>query len=193
MFLFYKPALLAAVFGALLAWASVGLADGEITDIVNYREYDANFSSAGQPDAAQLKLLADAGFKRVVYIAFNDNHTAIVAEDRTVKSLGMDYLHIPVDFDNPTIEDFEDFAAVMNRDQKVRTLLHCQVNYRASTFSFLYRVIYLGVPVAQAKNDLDGVWQADETWYRFIVEVLKQHGMSQQCDDCDWGANEFAD
>jgi len=193
MFLFDKSGLLVAVFGVFLTWASAGLADGEIADIVNYREYDANFSSSGQPDAAQLKLLSEAGFKRVVYIAFNDNGTAIAAEDRTVKSLGMDYLHIPVDFENPTIEDFEDFAVVMNRDQKVRTLLHCQVNYRASTFSFLYRVIYLGVPVAQAKKDLDGVWQADETWYRFIVEVLEQHGKSQQCDDCDWGANEFAD
>ena len=193
MYLSDKPTLLVAVFGVFLTWANSGWADSAINDIVNYREYDANFSSAGQPDAAQLKLLAEAGFKRVVYIAFNDNGTAITAEDRTVKSLGMDYLHIPVDFENPTIEDFEDFAAVMNRDQKVRTLLHCQVNYRASTFSFLYRVIYLGVPVAQAKKDLDGVWQPDETWYRFIVEVLKQHGKSQQCDDCDWGANEFAD
>ena len=69
MFLFDKSGLLVAVFGVFLTWASAGLADGEIADIVNYREYDANFSSSGQPDAAQLKLLSEAGFKRVVYIA----------------------------------------------------------------------------------------------------------------------------
>lgn len=193
MFLSDKSGFMVAVLVVFLTCTGSGWADSSIDDIVNYREYDANFSSSGQPDAGQLKLLSEAGFKRIVYIAFNDNGTAIAAEDRTVKSLGMDYLHIPVDFENPTSEDFEDFAAVMNRDQKVRTLLHCQVNYRASTFSFLYRVIYLGVPVAQAKKDLDGIWQPDETWYRFIVEVLRQHGMSHQCDDCDWGEHEFAD
>jgi hypothetical protein len=103
----------------------------------------------------------------------------------------MDYLHIPVDFDDPSIEDFEDVAAVLNRDQGIRTLLHCQINLRASAFSFLYRVIYAGVPMPDAKADLDAIWQPDKTWYSFIVETLKKHGLSQQCDGCDWEANEF--
>jgi len=161
------------------------------SDIDNYRQYSPQFSSSGQPSAEQLKTVSDEGFERVIYLAFSDNQTAIEAEDRVVKKLGMDYVHIPVDFESPTIEDFEDFAAVMNRNQKKRTLLHCQINLRASTFSFLYRVIYAGVPIAQAKQDLDAIWQPDTVWYRFIVDVLRQHDMSHECDDCDWAENEF--
>jgi protein tyrosine phosphatase (PTP) superfamily phosphohydrolase (DUF442 family) len=179
--------------GLLLLLVSTHLAAADVKDISNYREYSPQLSSSGQPDADQLKTVSAAGFKRVVYIAFSDNGTAIEAEDRIVKSLGMDYIHIPVDFENPTLEDFEDFAAVLNRDQQVKTLLHCQINLRASAFSFLYRVIYAGVPMAKAKADLDSIWQPDKIWYQFIVEVLKQHGLSRECEGCDWQANEFED
>jgi protein tyrosine phosphatase (PTP) superfamily phosphohydrolase (DUF442 family) len=179
--------------GLCLVFASLPLAADEVSDIDNYRQYSPYFSSSGQPSTEQLKALSEAGFKRVIYIAFSDNKTAIEAEDRVVKSLGMDYLHIPVDFDRPTSEDFEDFAAVMNRNKKVRTLLHCQINLRASAFSFLYRVIYGGVSMPLAKSDLDAIWQPDKVWYQFIVDVLNEHGLSPECDDCDWGTNEFKD
>ena len=179
--------------GLLLAFTSAQLAADELTDIDNYLQYSPSFSSSGQPSAGQLKALSKAGFKRVIYIAFTDNKTAIESEDRVVKSLAMDYVHIPVDFDQPTLDDFEDFAAVMNRNRDTRTLLHCQINLRASTFSFLYRVIYGGVPMPVAKSDLDTIWQPDKVWYQFIVDVLKSHGISEECDDCDWGVNEFKD
>ena len=183
---------ISVLFGiVMLLMSSSVLATGDLSEIVNYREYSPQFSSSGQPTAEQLKSASDAGFKRVIYLAFSDNHTAIETEDRVVKKLGMDYVHIPVDFENPTLEDFEDFAAVINRDRDKRTLLHCQINLRASTFSFLYRVIYGGVPMAKAKQDLDAIWIPDKIWYRFIIAVLKQHGMSQDCDECDWGENEF--
>ena len=175
----------------MVLMSSSVLATGDLSEIINYREYSPQFSSSGQPTAEQLKAVSEAGFKRVIYLAFSDNHTAIETEDRVVKKLGMDYVHIPVDFENPTLEDFEDFAAVINRDKAKRTLLHCQINLRASTFSFLYRVIYAGVPMAVAKQDLDAIWVPDKIWYKFIVDVLKQHGMSQECDECDWGENEF--
>jgi protein tyrosine phosphatase (PTP) superfamily phosphohydrolase (DUF442 family) len=166
-------------------------ADEGLSGISNYREYSPQFSSSGQPSATQLKVVSKAGFERVIYLAFSDNDTAIEAEDRVVKELGMDYVHIPVDFENPTLEDFEDFATVINRDKQKRTLLHCQINLRASTFSFLYRVIYGGVPMAEAKEAFDTVWVPDEVWYQFIIDVLQQHGLSHKCDGCDWAENEL--
>ncbi|MGA9572505.1 MAG: protein tyrosine phosphatase family protein [Lysobacterales bacterium] len=181
------------IFGLLLMSASLDLTADEVAGIDNYRQYSPYLSSSGQPGTDEIKALKEAGFQRVIYLAFSDNKSALEHEDRVVKSLGMDYLHIPVDFDSPAVDDFEDFAAVLNRDRTIRTLLHCQINLRASTFSFLYRVIYDGVPMARAKSDLDGIWQPDKIWYRFIVDVLARHGLSPACDDCDWGSNEFDD
>ena len=76
--------------GLFLAFASLQLAADDIADIDNYLRYSPGFSSSGQPSAGQLKALSQAGFKRVIYIAFTDNKTAIESEDRVVKSLGMD-------------------------------------------------------------------------------------------------------
>jgi len=81
----------------------------------------------------------------------------------------------------------------MGNENTVKTFLHCQVNFRASSFSFLYRVAVQGVPLLDAKNDLDGVWAPNETWFRFIRTVLNDYGLSPACKGCDWGSNEFID
>ncbi|OGT74504.1 MAG: hypothetical protein A3H44_04090 [Gammaproteobacteria bacterium RIFCSPLOWO2_02_FULL_57_10] len=157
-----------------------------MSEILNYREYSPTFASAGQPTREQLQIIRDSGYERVIYIAFSTVGPAIPEEDQLVKALGMDYLHIPVDFNNPTIRDFNAFADAMRREPDTKTLLHCQVNARATAFSFLYRVIYEDVPVAQAKADMNSVWQPNQVWKDFIFDVLAQNGKSAECESCDW-------
>lgn len=176
----------------LLAACPLASAD-ELSDISNYQQYSELFSSAGQPTALQLEKIEQQGFERVIYLAFTDDDTAIEDEDRVVKQLGMDYVHIPVDWENPALADFKTFVRVMGNENTTRTLLHCQVNFRASTFSFLYRVAIQNAPVLDAKEDLDSVWAPNETWYRFIRTVLADYNLSPACKGCDWGSNEFID
>ena len=178
-----------SVFLLLLAPALLATA-AELDDISNFRLYSPQFASSGQPTAKQLKQVRDAGYGRVIYLAFTNDHTAIDDEDGTVKKLGMDYAHIAVDFGNPTSSDFYAFAGVMRTGPAQKTLLHCQVNFRASTFSFLYRTIYEGVDVADAKEDLDSVWKPNSTWQAFIFEVLEENDIDPHCDVCDWKAAE---
>lgn len=176
-------------FGAaLVALASLASAQDEssLSEILNYRQYTPLFSSAGQPSREQLPLIKQAGYDRVIYIAFNNGRTAIPEEDQLVKDLGMDYLHIAVDFNNPTIRDFDAFADAMQREPQSKTFLHCQVNARATAFSFLYRVLYQGVDVAAAKADMNTVWQPNSVWRDFIFAVMEDRGMSAQCETCDW-------
>lgn len=162
-------------------------------EISNYRQYSDHFASSGQPSATQLAIFASQGVKRVVYLAFTDNETAIEHEDRTVKELGMEYVHIPVDFMAPTLEDFQLFANVMQQAPETNTLLHCQVNFRASTFSLLYRIIFLDVPILEAKEAFDSVWVPNEVWFVFIQSVLRHYDIDHACEGCDWGVNEFVE
>lgn len=166
-------------------------AAGGLKNIDHYLEYSPGFSSSGQPDKNQIKQLSENNFKRIIYLAFTDQSSSLANEDRIVKSLGMEFIHIPVDFDNPTLNDFNAFVAVMKSTPSTKTLLHCQINLRASTFSFLYRVIYRKVPMKAAKDDLDKIWEPNPVWFKFIKTVLENHGLSPDCDDCDWGSNEF--
>ncbi len=182
---------LAFILTVILLASNLLAADA--SKINNLIQYSDVFYSSGQPSKEQLKSLSESGFKKIIYLAFTSNSTAIAEEDKVVKSLGMDYVHIPVDFMTPTIEVFETFAVVMSINPQQKTLLHCQVNLRASTFSFLYRVIYKKVPMKLAKADLDSIWEPDSVWFKFIRTVLEKHGMNENCDECDWGENEFSD
>ncbi len=184
---FIASILLILIFTLIKAEASAQNAD----KIDNYIEYSKIFSSSGQPDKEQLKILSKNNFKQIIYLAFTDQSTSLDNEDRIVKSLGMDYVHIPVDFDNPKITDFNRFAAIMNSQPEKKTLLHCQINLRASTFSFLYRVIHKNIPMKTAKDDLDKIWEPNPVWFKFIKSVLANYDMTTECDGCDWGANEF--
>lgn len=157
-----------------------------LDEIINFRQYSASFASAGQPTREQFQTLADNGFERIVYIAFSNNPNALADADQVSKELGMEYMQVPVSFDNPLADDFYAFADSMQRDTEKKTLLHCQVNARATAFSFLYRVIYENAPMSAAKDDMNTVWQPNEVWRDFIFEVLEQNEFSSECEGCDW-------
>lgn len=161
-------------------------ADPALAEITNFRQYSPTFASAGQPTEEQFATIAEQGFERVVYIAFTNNQNALPDADQIVKGLGMEYMQVPVSFDNPLPDDFYAFADSMRRNTDKKTLLHCQVNARATAFSFLYRVIYEGVPVAEAKADMNTVWQPNEVWRDFIFTVMAQNDVSPECEGCDW-------
>ena len=168
-------------------FSAVTLADDTgVTEIVNYRQYSDTLSSSGQPSEIQLQAVAEAGYERVVFLAFSDHHESLASEDRIVKGLGMEYAQIPVDWEAPRLSDFYMFAGLMQREPGKKTLVHCQVNFRASTFSFLYRVLYRDVPLDEAKDDLNSVWVPNDTWRNFIFSVLEDNGRSPDCDTCLW-------
>ena len=179
--------LIALALSLLLASQSPA---SDLSGITNYRQYSDTLASSGQPDSEQLKLLAEEGFKRIIYLAYNDNDTAIVAEDRKVLDLGMDYTHIPVDFMNPTLRDFQQLAAMMQLAPEEKTLVHCQINLRASAFSFLYRIIHEDVPVSTALEDMHSVWAPNDVWFNFIQTVASHHDKELFCDGCDWRGRE---
>jgi len=158
----------------------------EFSGIVNYRAYSDWLSSSGQPTAAQFPDIREAGFERVVFLAFTDHDDSVAHEDRIVRRLGMDYVQIPVDWETPAKSDFYSFAAVVKQEPRKKTLVHCQVNFRASSFSFLYRVLFENTDMAQAKDDLDSVWVPNDTWRRFIFDILEENGRSPHCDACLW-------
>ena len=143
----------------------------------NYVAATERLHTAGQPSAAALATLAEQGFELVVNLAPPTNQGAVAEEGKLVAEDGPTYVNIPVNWQQPTYEDFALFSAVMNgaRDRKV--LVHCQLNMRASAFTFLYRVIHEGVPPEQAMEALRAVWIPRDQWATFSADVLARHGV----------------
>jgi len=174
------------IFFYLILLMPAFTAASSLFEINGFKDYSVTFSSSGQPTEEQMGMLKEAGFERVIYIAFSNSRNAVGAEDAIIKELGMDYVHIPVIWNAPAKADFYAFADVMNRESDRKTLLHCQVNYRASAFAFLYRVLYQNISIAEAKADMNTIWQPNKTWTNFIFEILQENDVSPHCDGCSW-------
>jgi protein tyrosine phosphatase (PTP) superfamily phosphohydrolase (DUF442 family) len=131
--------------------------------------------TAGQPTAATLATLGERGFELVVNLAPPSSPGAVPEEGKLIAEDGPTYVNIPVSWQQPTYEDFELFSAVMNgaRDRKV--LVHCQLNMRASAFTFLYRVVHEHVPPEEAMTALRAVWIPRDQWATFTADVLKRN------------------
>jgi len=162
------------------------IADEGLEDLSNYRKYGDTLASSGQPTAEHLKILADQGVERIVYLAYTDNTNALDAADRKTLDLDMEYIHIPVHFDEPTLADFQYLEAVMQAFPDKNTLIHCQVNARASAFSFLYRTAVLKEPVGAAMTDMQTVWQPFGAWYDWVEIVAKHYDVDLNCEGCNW-------
>jgi len=101
----------------------------------------------------------------------------------------MSYLQIPVDWKTPKKSEYQLFAQSMLLEPGRKALLHCQANFRASSFALLYRVLELKVPLAQAKADMNSIWTPNSVWTTFILDVLQDNGVDPNCDGCDWTAS----
>jgi protein tyrosine phosphatase (PTP) superfamily phosphohydrolase (DUF442 family) len=143
-----------------------------LDEIRAFRSLGDSVGTAGQPTEAQFSAIRKAGFETVVNLALPTSDNAMPIEGSTVTSLGMTYVHIPVNFQTPSSGDFQAFCQVMKAFEHRPVFVHCAANMRVSAFMFLYRVLHKGVPVAEAEGDLHAIWEPDEVWSRFIQEQL---------------------
>ena len=94
---------------------------------------------------------------------------ALPDEAASVARLGMTYIHIPVNFQNPTDQDFDQFCAVMEQLKDVPVQVHCIANARVSAFFYRYRRDVLGIDETQARAEMEGVWQPNAIWAAFVA------------------------
>ncbi len=146
-----------------------------LSEIYNFQFVGNGVGTSGQPTEQQFRAVREAGFDTVINLALPTSDNAIAHEGSVVTSLGMAYVHIPVDFKAPTAKDFRAFCRVMEAFDDRKVFVHCAANMRVSAFVFLYRVLRQRVPFVEAERDLHKIWQPDEIWNRFIQEQLRNH------------------
>jgi protein tyrosine phosphatase (PTP) superfamily phosphohydrolase (DUF442 family) len=143
-----------------------------IEDILNYRYISDRLATSGQPTVREFSHIARAGYRTVLNLAPPTAANAIPEEPEIVTVLGMDYLNIPVAWDNPTHEDFDRFCDVLASRSDRPIFVHCAMNMRVSAFVFLYRHLILGVSQTEARKSMESVWQPNEIWQKFIASEI---------------------
>lgn len=140
-----------------------------LTDIYNYLPINENLYTSGQPTEKQFELIKSSGFENVINLAPHNAENSLKDEKATLKELGISYIHIPVDFKNPTEEDFEIFQKALSDLSGKKVWVHCAANMRVSAFIYRYRQSVLGEPKDVARKDLSQIWEPYGVWKKFIA------------------------
>ena len=139
----------------------------KLDDIYNYLPIENLYATSGQPSGAQFQLIKDAGYEVVINLAPSSRlENAVIEEERILGELGLKYVHIPVNFKNPTEDDFQAF--IDNVDGEKKTWVHCAAKMRVSAFTYRYRTDVLGEEPSSAALDLQKIWEPVGVWSKFI-------------------------
>ena len=112
------------------------------------------------------------GYDVVVNLLPDDSKYAVSDEAAVVADLGMDYVHIPVDFAAPSASNYDDFTAAMRTARGKKVWVHCAANWRVSSFVSLYGELELGWTRSIAEELVEKAWgEPDAVWRQFIAET----------------------
>jgi protein tyrosine phosphatase (PTP) superfamily phosphohydrolase (DUF442 family) len=147
----------------------------QIEAIHNFLRLSDSVGTAGQPNESQFTAIKDAGYQIVINLALPDSTQALANERDLVAAQGLEYVHIPVLWDDPQVDDAIRFFATMQANTDKKVFVHCAANMRVSAFMYLYRILYQGMSEEEASQDLHRLWIPNDTWQQFIQDVLGKH------------------
>jgi protein tyrosine phosphatase (PTP) superfamily phosphohydrolase (DUF442 family) len=150
----------------------------KLEEIYNFIQISETIATSGQPTPEQFAAIRDAGYKTIVNLALPTSTNAIPNEEAIVEALGINYVHIPVIWEEPTLEDLDRFFRVLERDANQKAFVHCAMNMRVSVFIYLYRILRQQVAEEVAKQPMAQIWEPNEVWQTFIA-TAKQCAQAQ--------------
>ena len=142
----------------------------------NFLALSDNLFTGGMPDAEQLSDAAQKGVELVINLAPHDVPNALPGETELIRSLGMHYANIPVNWTTPTQDGLDRFMELMDANKDRKVLVHCQANFRATAFVALYRILRQGWSAEDAMADMHQIWDEEDypIWKMFIEDSLRR-------------------
>ncbi|MEO0617731.1 MAG: protein tyrosine phosphatase family protein [Pseudomonadota bacterium] len=150
----------------------------DLDHIINWRRHDARITSSGQPSEAELGEIAALGVRTIINLAPHHNKGSLEDEQASVTAHGITYIHIPVEFENPTDGDFTAFCDAMNEAAVYPLHVHCIYNARVSAFFYKRARSGLGGDIEAAGARMESIWRPGNVWAAFIErhdDVDKPH------------------
>jgi protein tyrosine phosphatase (PTP) superfamily phosphohydrolase (DUF442 family) len=111
------------------------------------------------------------GYDTVINLLPDTHEHAVADESHIVQVSGLDYVHIPVDFDTSTRADLDAFTEAMDARRGQKIHVHCAANYRVSAFCALYLLQRGLCSDAEADELIHDLWNPSEhpAWEIFIA------------------------
>lgn len=91
-----------------------------------------------------------------------------------MRNMGLVYHHIPVEFQEPNLEDLQRFFVAMDTSQDKKVFVHCAANKRGSCFIALYGQKMWGWSCDAADEFILRIWEPNLVWAAFIEQARKK-------------------
>ncbi len=143
-------------------------------DAVNVLSINENLSTSGQISHSDIQRLAEQGCNTIVNLALSSSDNALVNEGDLVTELGMTYVHIPVQWEAPALDQYYLFETLLEYELQAgrKVWVHCALNMRVSAFVYAFNIRKMGLTEPGAKAHLLSVWQPNEVWSQFLSRLL---------------------
>mgnify|MGYP005990710545 CR=1 FL=1 len=147
--------------------------NSSLSTLKNYQQNTDTLLSSGLPTKQHFKVLKSMGVTTVIDLIPGDRSE----ESNLMSTMDVAYYNIQVDWENPTLKNFEEYVAIMQQNSASdgKTLTHCKLNWRGAVFIYLYRVTQLKQDDKVAKKDLLEIWEPNETWQKLIAKVKAKY------------------
>ncbi len=136
--------------------------------------------TSGQLSEGDIAALPGLGVEVVVNLALPTSSNALPGEAERVTGLGLVYVQIPVEWEDPLPAQFEAFVGVLAAFRGRRLWVHCAKNMRVSAFVYLYRRLLLGEEEEAATFPLRAVWTPSPTWQDFMHRITTAYARGHQ-------------
>ena len=124
----------------------------ELPPIRAFLQVTPEFCTGGQPRVEHFAMLKSKGVKTVLNLRQPTEHRAD-EEKQTVEGLGMRYINIPVNYQNPAPESVDEFLKITDDKANRPMFVHCTAAIRVGAFWTIRRVLRDGMTWEAALED----------------------------------------
>ncbi len=146
--------------------------------VLNWRHWSDKITLSGQPSDAHLRSFAEQGITHIINLGPHSNDDALPDEAKSVADAGMHYIYIRVEFDSPTLENFQVFGTALSALSDSKVHVHCIYNARVSAFMYK-RAKMTNTPFDTAFQIMDGIWRPGKVWAELIGVPATANGKNQ--------------
>ena len=176
--LFLKSALSVSSVALVLSASASALAQTkqERAGIVNFTKVDAVVACGGATETAALDGLAKDGFKAVINLRLASEANANIELNAAhAKSLGLNYVHIPFNGQQPDPKAVDQFLATIANKANQPVYIHCGSASRVGSMWLVKRVLQDGWAVDKATEEAKLIGLRGEPLEKFALSYIESH------------------
>lgn len=136
--------------------------------VLNYIPINNNLTTSGQPTPQEFEAIALDKYEIVINLALCTSTNALKDENKLVTELGMTYIHIPVDFEEPSVEHLKQFLRILSSLDDKKVWIHCTKNYRVTAFMYVFHKYIYKTPFEEIDLSLLEEWCPNEKWQELM-------------------------